>query len=223
MTPGTPNSPSSPTLITAIAEGALLLAALLAVPTIVLSDYEVFTYGISEYSLTETLQALLLLFTTAIFWLCWWREPSCRGFLAWPAGLFSVMLVREMDHFLDHIFHGAWLYFALAVLAVSVALGWRGRAQFRAGLQRYLVRQAHAYILIGLVLVIAFSRVFGSGGFINAILGEAHIPTLKTFIQEGLELAGYIILAWGALRYRVDSQPRGTPPVVGDLAGTEPD
>ena len=102
----------------------------------------------------------------------------------------------------------------------NLSTGWRNRATFQAGMERYLPRQSHAYILVGLVMVVAFSRMFGSGDFLQQVMGDDYKLQYRTFIQEGLELAGYILLAWGALRYRVDSQAPGTPPVIGEIPGS---
>ena len=50
-----------------------------------------------------------------------------------------------------------------------------------------------------LLIVLIFSRIFGTGDLWRAILKENYIGHCITAIQEGLELLGYLIIFYGAI------------------------
>jgi hypothetical protein len=56
-----------------------------------------------------------------------------------------------------------------------------------------------AYLIVGLLLVIVFSRAFGTGQLWEEVMGEDYRRIYKSVIQEGIELLGYVLVFFGAL------------------------
>ena len=60
--------------------------------------------------------------------------------------------------------------------------------------------QSNAYfnILVGLVIILIFCRLFGSGTLWKEVMNDDYHHIYKTIIQEGLELFGYVFLFIGS-------------------------
>lgn len=191
----------------AMAVGEFLALALLSlVPPLFLAiDIVILGDDVSETSLTEISQEALLLTSSLLFALGAWKHQTQRGFFILAAGLFGCMFVRELDGLLDNVSKGFWLWPALLVAAASIgsaAIFWRDTVL--GPLAAFIDTKPYLHILFGLIVVLVFSRIFGSGALILE-----HVPgysqLLKTAIQEGLELFGYIFIAYGSsllLRHR---------------------
>lgn len=171
---------------------ALALLSLFPVLTVYL-DIVIFSNGMGEISFTELSQSLLLSMTILLYGRMAWKVEQQRGFFILVTGFFSCMLIREQDAFFDLIAHGAWLFPALFV--AGIALTWAllfCRATIVMPMAAFVGSHAYYLLLFGLVLVLVFSRVFGSGSLLwGAMMGEGYFPLLKNVVQEGLELLGY--------------------------------
>jgi len=153
-----------------------------------------------------------------------WRNRESRGFLVLAAGFFGCMLIRELDHFLDRALDGLWSSFVALLAMVSIAYA---RAYCRGAVLRPLIAflntKPYFFFLIGFVIVLIFARVFGSGNLLwEHVLNDAYTDAYKSSVQEGLELFGYLLIAYGAflflkdalsdpLRLRNDSLPKTQP------------
>jgi len=191
-----------------IGRGALLflgIAVLSLIPPLTVHlDIAVFDNGLTEVSFTEFGQTLVLLTVTALYARVAWLDEDKRGFFVLASGFFACMLIRELDVYFDRIRHGAWLYPALVV-----ALGTGGYALLKC--RDSIVKPWAAFVrsssffpaVIGLVVLLVFSRVFGSGNLIwKPVMGEDYTHLYKTVVQEGLELLGYLLLLLSAVRLR---------------------
>jgi len=196
----------------AIRQAALLFfgVALLSLlpPLTVYLDVVVFGNGLAEASLTEFVQTLALLAITFLYAQVAWRHKNRRGFFVLASGFFASMLIREQDQFLDDINDGAWVYPALlvAVCATSYAVIKCGDTIIVPAAD--FIRSSGFFPAVaGLVILLVFSRVFGSGNLIwEHVMGNNYKHLYKSVIQEGLELLGYLFLLISALRLRVDVQ-----------------
>lgn len=173
-------------------------------PLTVYLDIAVFDNGLGEVSFTEFSQTLALLAITLLYARIAWRHEHRRGFFVLASGFFACMLIREQDAYLDLIRHGAWVYPALLV-----AFGASGYALLRC--RDTIIEpwanfiRSHAFFpaVVGLVILLVFSRVFGSGNLIwKPVMGADYTHLYKTVVQEGLELLGYLFLLLSALRLR---------------------
>ena len=57
------------------------------------------------------------------------------------------------------------------------------------------------YIFIGLLIIIVFSRAFGTGSLWHDIMGDDYDTLYKNIIQEGLELFGYGLVLYGSMLF----------------------
>lgn len=130
-------------------------------------DVVILGNNVGEISVTEITQETLLLFTAIIFWYGAFKKPNLRGFLVLVAGFFSCLFIREMDAFLDEIWHGFWFWPALITAMVSI-----GYARFAAKntnlkpLMDFINTKPYFLILIGLIILLILSRTFGSGNLL---------------------------------------------------------
>ena len=171
------------------------LAGLLA-PAAVFLDL---TYqgGIPEVSFTEILQALTLLWVLA--WDARGAVASTITARSYLFVLFLIMFIRGLDWYFDFVFQGFWFYVALGALA-ALALA---RKQFgNLPLLGKLVTLRQGAIspvtLVGLSLVLVFSRIIGHPNmWIGSGFEVDQVHLVKTMIQEGLELYGYLLCLIG--------------------------
>ncbi len=71
--------------------------------------------------------------------------------------------------------------------------------------------QSHAYIVAGLLVLLVFSRLYGSGTLWREVMGPVYTNGYRSFFQEGTELLGYVLLAFGSARF-VFLERRNTEP-----------
>ncbi len=163
-------------------------------------DVVMIGHGVPEDSVTEMTQAALLLISAALFGCSAWREPGTRGFFVLVAGFFLCMLVRELDEFLDEVWHGFWLVPALGVAILTIALVlvlWRDSVL--RPMAEFIDTKPYFHLLFGLIVVLVFSRIFGSGSLMwERIMGPDYTRISKAALQEGLELFGYVFIAYGS-------------------------
>ena len=126
-----------------------LLAALLAAGVIGCIFLDVtFNQNIVESSFVEFGQEGLLLLTSTIFTLL--AIYKRMGGLWLVAGFFGCMFIRELDAYFDLIVHGAWKYFALVVMLLSLYKAWRlGVENTIATLAAFMKARSFIFIFIG--------------------------------------------------------------------------
>jgi hypothetical protein len=166
--------------------------------TIINIDYFFLENNLSEQSLTEVFQQLLLLASVAIFSWSAYKEEESRTFFILVAGFFGCMFLRELDYYFDMIVHGFWFYPTI-LLAISVIIYSIKNDEFLlSSVRSFSQTKAYFNILIGLVIIMIFSRLFGSGTLWKEVMNEDYHHIYKTIIQEGLELFGYMFLFIGS-------------------------
>lgn len=183
---------------TAVAEIASLLFIFVATPLIVFFDTSVVGDPMSENTLTERLQIALIVISTAVFAVGTLWHAHLRGYLGAVTVLLACMTIRENDHLLDNVYHGFWLLPALIVLGVGSVFVWKHRLGVSAAFAAHLNSHSGAFFSLGLLLLLVFSRLFGTGDLWEGIMGSAYTPIVKTAVQEGLELLGYFLIAYGS-------------------------
>ncbi len=157
----------------------------------------------SEFSVTQMTQQTLLLIIALIFWYGAWQHAKSRGFLMLVAGFFSCALIREMDGLMDAIWQGFWLLPALIVAFATVAyVIFCCRDSVIDPMSNFTGTKSCFCIMIGLVVLLVFSRTFGSGNLLwKDLMGERYMIKFKNALQEGLELLGYLFIAYGAFMF----------------------
>ncbi|NRB38596.1 MAG: hypothetical protein HRU20_09035 [Pseudomonadales bacterium] len=183
-----------------------ILIALLAVIVVlcIKIDVLVLKNGLTEQSLTEHFQQLLLLCSFMIFaWSAKTIETS-RSLFVLVAGFFACMYLREMDYYFDIIAHGFWLYPTLFVAALSIGYSLKNRATLTDSTLLFKDTKAYTNLLVGLVILLILSRLFGSSSLWKEIMGDNYQHLYKTVIQEGLELFGYLFIFVGSVFQYID-------------------
>ena len=182
-----------------ILELLILILLMIVPPLFVWIDFTILKTNLSEYSLTEFTQEFLILASFIILFFKTYKNRENRGFLILPVGLFLVMFIREGDYYWDKIMNGLWTILAVSTFLISVYIAYRQRQTIIPTLSTYWNTPGFGYLIVGLLIVLLFSRIFGTGDLWRAILKENYIGYYKTAIQEGLELLGYLIIFYGVI------------------------
>ncbi|MDC3260584.1 hypothetical protein OAU59_01620 [Winogradskyella sp.] len=182
-----------------ILELLILILLMIVPPLFVWIDFTILKTNLSEYSLTEFTQEFLILASFIILFFKTYKNRENRGFLILPVGLFLVMFIREGDYYWDKIMNGLWTILAVSTFLISVYIAYRQRQTIIPTLSTYWNTRGFGYLIVGLLIVLLFSRIFGTGDLWRAILKENYIGYYKTAIQEGLELLGYLIIFYGVI------------------------
>ena len=197
------------TVVVHAAEFVLVSVAVLVAPLMVYLDILYFGGDIGDRTLTEITQSLLLVAAVVMFALRARALPAQRGFLVLVAGFFLCMLIREQDGWLDNVRHGFWLPLALAVAVLAIGYAARyARHSVLPPMARFIGSHGYYYVFFGLVILLVFSRVFGSGNLLwESLMAESYEGRFKNAIQEGLELLGYILIFLGAVSFFRSNRP----------------
>ena len=186
--------------------GIALVAALAVGLMVFLAYIDISAAGrIKDASYTENLQETLLVFSSAIF-IYLAKKRNARGLLL-VAGFFACMWIREWDAVFDEIFHGAWKY-----VAIPTAVGFTYCA-LKEGLQKvwddlaeFMKTRSYDVIVLGLIIVLVVSRLMGNRTIWMLMSGPDFRYVFKTFIEEGLELLGYMVIFAGSVRYYLENR-----------------
>ncbi|ASM72252.1 MULTISPECIES: hypothetical protein [Roseobacteraceae] len=194
-----PYSRIRPKLFAAGIEFFGLLALLVAVVSVVNLDAVVLGDGISEESFAENLQSLLALGTGLIFVHAAVRYPQARAYLVLVATMCGLIVIRENDYLLDFVWHGFWKWPALMLGLVGVIIAQRHSGTLAVPFLQHFQTRSGAYMYCGFLLLVVFSRLFGTGSLWEPIMGEAYDSRIKTIVQEGLETLGSALITYGAV------------------------
>lgn len=181
------------------AEVLTLTIVSILVPLLVLLDATILFDHMSEGTLTEWAQAVLIIWTAALFFSGARTIPKAKGYLICAATLCCCMFLRENDVYFDVIWHGFWAVPVGIVLCLGVAFAIRHRQTVREPFLRHAATREGAYLMVGFIVVLIFSRVYGSGDLWRPIMGPNYTWQIKAALQEGIELMGYSLLTFGAV------------------------
>ena len=158
-----------------------------------------------EYSYTEWAQQIFALLSLIICILVGRKYTPLRPIAYLVAGGFGVIFIREMDHYSDFIYQGAWFPIALVALAVTVYAVYRNRANFWSSVERFMSTASFGLMFAGGLSVFVFSRLFGSKSMWTALFQVEQLVPLtpykwaKNAVQEGSELFGYCLFLAAAV------------------------
>jgi hypothetical protein len=178
----------------------VILSLLMSLPPLfVWIDFTILNINVSEWSLTELTQELALLASFGILFVKTYKNRQKSGFLTLLMGLFLVMFIREGDYFWDKIMRGLWTILAIVTFFITVYFAYKQRETIFPSLSTHWNTRGFGYLMVGLLTVLLFSRIFGTGSLWRVILKENYMGDFKTAVQEGLELLGYLLLFYGVV------------------------
>jgi len=194
-------------ILYSVFENLLLVGLMIATPAIVMLDVVIIGHGIPESSFTEIAQEALILMSSLIFAYDAWKSTQARGFLVLVAGFFGCMFIRECDALFDNITKGFWLYPALMLAFGSIYYAANHPNTVIVPMVDHITSKQFSYLFIGLIFILIFSRLFGTGYLWRDIMGDDYNSLYKNIIQEGLELSGYILVWFGSLSHLLSRLP----------------
>ena len=183
--------------------GALRLLFLLGLGVVALflvfwSD-SVCDHPFTEQGPTEICQTVLLAVSTIFFFLEARRRPDMRGALILAGGFFGCMLIREQDYYFDMVAHGCWKWPAVMLALVCLYPAVSSLRNTIANLSAFVRWRYFPVLLTGVIIVLAYSRLFGMGMIWNTLLPDAEARKEKNAIEESSELLGYLLICFSAL------------------------
>ncbi|WP_167482744.1 hypothetical protein [Enterovibrio baiacu] len=180
-----------------------VLAVLVSLPILIVrTDVLILKNGLSERSLTEYSEQILLAATVYCYLFVAYAQPACRRFMALVSGFFAVLLIRELDLFFDEaISHGFWVYPATFVAASALIYALSNREETMKGFNAFVSHKEFPLLSFGLVLLLVFSRLFGMGSLWEDALGDGYVRVVKNMVEEGTELMAYFIILYSSARY----------------------
>jgi hypothetical protein len=177
----------------------ILTLLVIVVPAFVYLDSGILFERMAEVSVTEFAQALLIALTSLLFFLGARRLPQAAAYLMSVATLTAAMLLRENDALFDRVWHGFWIWPVAALFCFGAFYALRRRGTFRQPFRDHLASREAAFLVIGFVILLFFSRIFGSGSLWREVMGADYDFRYKAALQEGIELLGYCLIAYGAV------------------------
>lgn len=166
-------------------------------------DFVVLGHALGESSVTEMLQIIMLVTTSLAFMLLAKRYPSLANASVLIAGFFFVLAIREMDAWFDLIFHGAWLYPALTVFALSALYAFRGGKRTLDQMAAILASRYMPILVTAVVVLLVFSRLYGMGSFWQHVMEEHYLRDVKNLSEEAIELLCYCLITYSAINTHI--------------------
>ncbi|AMN47920.1 hypothetical protein ACG33_12590 [Steroidobacter denitrificans] len=188
--------------VLAAAARLLVLSCLISAPILLLwLDVQWLGNAVGEFSVTEFTQLTLVAVTMLLFFHLAWRSREDRRFAVLAAGFFACMLIREIDAVLDLLLDGLWqgLVTLVSVTSLTYSLfDWRATLR---GMARLAVSRAGVMMIVGLAILLAYSRLLGMGWLWQGLLEAGYLRLFKNAIEESTELLGYIIILTASLSH----------------------
>lgn len=177
---------------------AIFLSAMMG---LVFIDVRWMNDAVHETSFTELAQELMLGVIALLYFVRAYRQASVRSVFVLVGGFFSCMLIRELDFVFDTLSQGSWVWVALAITLVCLALVIRHPARVISGLASYLRHSGWGMMCAGMLTILVFSRLFGMHDLWQHLMLDGYNRTVKNMAEEGCELLGYSLCLFSTCRY----------------------
>ncbi len=168
------------------------------VPLAMYIDIVMLKNNMGELSITEFLQSLFILSSALFFIFVIRKDINSKGAYILISGLFLSMFIRESDFYLDVIVHGFWKVPVLITLIITAFYANKNKDTIMAPIVKHAKNKPFTFIMIGLIIVLIFSRIYGTGSLWENIMTDSYNSMYKAVIQESLELFGYIFILLGS-------------------------
>ncbi|MEZ9516825.1 hypothetical protein AB4359_17370 [Vibrio splendidus] len=180
---------------------ALVVLAICIVANLALRiDFILLNGNVGEISVTEMLQQILLIIASGSFAYLARDKREVKHAALLISAFFGVMFIREMDFWFDKIAHGAWIVPALLVACSAVFYAIKNGKRTIDQLALILASPHMNLLVIGVMLLLVFSRLFGMGSFWHNVMGDDYVRVVKNIAEEGTELLAYCLIAFASLK-----------------------
>ncbi|MFA0413679.1 hypothetical protein AB4520_07695 [Vibrio renipiscarius] len=163
-------------------------------------DYIFFGNSLGEASVTEILELVMLAISSGSFFLVAKQRPSLKHAAVLVGAFFLVMFIRENDGWLDHIAHGSWVYPAVLTAVAAIIYAAKNGKQSVTQLAVILNAPSANLLILGLIMLLVYSRLMGMGGFWKDVMSEHYVRDVKSIVEEGTELLAYCIIAYASVK-----------------------
>ena len=160
----------------------------------------------TEKAPTEIAQSIVL--ATAVllsFWAARQNRPAREAFVL-VGGLLGCMLIREQDYFLDMLWHGCWKWPAIILAFSCIAYALRSPARTVSSLALLIRKRGFPTLLTGLVIVLAYSRMFGTTLLWKTLMPYGDWRIAKYAVEESSELLGYLLILLAIVILRLNKK-----------------
>lgn len=180
----------------------LSLMLVVSIPPICLFiDLKVIGNGVSEQSVTEIAQLVMLSLIIGCFILLAQKKSAEKSFFLLAAAFFTCMLIRELDALFDLIAHGLWLYVAAPVALTAIINAIKNSPATLQGLSRFVSSHSGVLMLVAIAILVCYSRLIGMKGIWQNIMGDGYLRTVKNAVEETSELLGYSLILSASMHY----------------------
>lgn len=186
------------TLLEGVSKFFIYSSFFLLLNAIIYFDYLILKNNLGEVSATEFFELFFLCFIVYSFWKTGKKNVELKSTTLLISGFFLVMIIRELDFLFDMIIHGIWKVPALIVTAFACGYAFKHKYKTISGLSLFIKEKTFNIVLLGMAMLLVFSRIYGMGDFWKAVMEEAYIRDVKNISEEGIELVSYFIIAFGA-------------------------
>lgn len=156
--------------------------------------------GTSEYSPIELLQLGILFLSGLLMAFLVRNVRNFRPLAIAIGGLAFLMLVRELDYFLDRfLVDNLWQAVTAVAGAALVAYLYRHRRRLGLNLARVWPSPGLTLLVAGFGILVPFSLLVGHEPLWQGMLGDHYQRVVKLAVEEFIELAGYFLWLAGSV------------------------
>ena len=164
--------------------------------------YDASTENFGETSATEYAQEFLLILILLISFFSTRRYGTHRAFNLSLGTMAAIFLVREFNNYAyEHLFPYAWQVGVLAILICYAVFLYRNFGALQKEFTSVANSYSFAILLMGLLIVHIFSRLYGLPFLWEDIMGDGYMRVVVRASEESIELLGYSILFIGVCEF----------------------
>jgi hypothetical protein len=150
----------------------------------------------------EILETVFSLIAALIFLIGAKNYPQHRPCAISIATLLFCLVVRESDYLLDTLVgRHSWKIIVSLILVFFTFYLIRLHRQALLAIIDFVQRPSFGIFISGVLVLFVFSRLFGYGPFWQAIMDDPSYRTVKTIVEEGVELMGYFLILISSIEY----------------------
>lgn len=163
----------------------------------------------NEIGPVETLETVFALSAALIFLLAGRMDASKQPASIVIAGFLFCLFIRESDFVMDtYVAEDSWKICVATVFLLIAVYSLKNMRSLYRSILRFIHLPSFGIFLSGLLVLMAFSRLFGYGPFWKAIMDNPSYRTVKTIVEEGVEQMGYFLVLIAAFEYLHDARMR---------------